>query len=175
MQRHSPRKKPKPIRKSDGSLIEASISGATKIVIVGIGSELRGDDAAGVLVARAISKRTSHSDDPHLIAIDGGTAPENVTSEIIRACPSHVVLIDTADMNLAPGEARIIRRSEIGGTSFSTHSLPLGVIIDYLERSITCEVVVVGIQPRTTEFGAKISPAVQRTVKAIVEELSTTL
>lgn len=147
------------------------MSGATRVVVVGVGSELRGDDAAGVMVAQAIIERTASLGNPRLIAIDGGTAPENVTSVIIRAHPSHVVFVDAADMGLDPGEAKIIRRSEIGGTSFSTHSLPLTVIADYLEKSTGCEIFVIGIQPKSISFGAEISPAIRQMMKAVADDL----
>lgn len=167
--------RPRKIRKNDGLYLEAILSGATMVVVVGVGSLLRGDDAAGVLVARAISKRKSSGGEARLIAVDGGTAPENITSVIIRAHPSHVVFIDAADMGLDPGEAKIIAkiigRSEIGGMSFSTHSLPLTVIANYLEKSINCEVSVIGIQPESTAFGARVSPAVRRAVKATADDL----
>ena len=52
-----------------------------KVVLLGVGSELRGDDAVGIVIARRMEAL-------HLAgvqAMEGGTAPENLTGEIRRS------------------------------------------------------------------------------------------
>ena len=135
--------------------------------MLGIGNELRGDDAAGVLVARLLSSKGKK-----LISIEGGSAPENFTGVIIKAAPSHVVIVDSAWMELEPGSIRMIEARSIDGASFSTHTLPAGVLISYLKRSIECEVITMGIEPKSTEFGARISPEVKKAVRKLAEAIS---
>lgn len=156
-------RKPNPLLQ----LLRRSLHKATKVVVLGIGNELRGDDAAGVLVARALLKKRRT-----LVVIEGGSAPENFTGVIIKAKPSHVVLVDAAHMELEPGAIRIVAPQSIDGASFSTHTLPAGVIISYLKRSIECEVITIGIQPKQTEFGTTVAPEVTMAVARVAKALA---
>lgn len=131
-----------------------------------MGNELRGDDAAGLIVARLLPSKGKR-----LFAVEGGTAPENFTGVIIREIPSHVVIVDSAWMNLEPGSVRMIATKSIDGASFSTHTLPAGVIISYLEKSIGCETITMGIQPGSTEFGAKMTPAVKKAATELAKAI----
>src|SRR5437870_308197 len=72
---------------------------ALRVAVVGIGHELRGDDAAGSRVARALQPR-SHD---LLLVIDAGPAPENCTGPLRRFAPDLVLLIDAAQINVPPG------------------------------------------------------------------------
>jgi hypothetical protein len=95
------------------------LKGATRVVLLGVGSDLRGDDAAGMMAA----ERLSHT--PKLNVLLGGTAPENLTGEIKKLKPSHLLIVDAAEMKAEAGTIRLLTPEEIGGFSFSTHALPL--------------------------------------------------
>ncbi len=118
---------------------------------MGIGSELRADDAAGLSVAVRMEKILK--DNPNIKAYCGGVNPENLTGEIKKFNPSHIIIIDSADFGEKPGEVKIIQQQDIRGASFSTHQLPLKFLIDYLKESLACEIVLIGIQPKTISFG----------------------
>ena len=107
-----------------------------------------------------------------LIAIEGGSAPENFTGVIIKARPSHVVLVDAARMDLEPGAIRMVAPRSIDGASFSTHTLPAGVLISYLKHSIECDVITIGIQPKQTEFGTTVAPEVTKAVARVAKALA---
>ncbi len=64
--------------------------------LVGIGSDLRGDDSAGLMVVRQLLK---HPHTENLLIIEGGPAPENVTGQIRAFHPELVILIDAAHMD----------------------------------------------------------------------------
>ena len=138
------------------------------IAVLGIGSELRGDDAAGVLVARRIRELGR----PLLCGLEGCTAPENFTGEIKQLNPAVVVVVDAADLGLPPGTVREIAPEQIGGMSFCTHTLPLSLIIDYLKQSLEAEFLVLGIQPATLEFHQEPSAAVACAIEQVVECLA---
>jgi hydrogenase 3 maturation protease len=101
----------------------------------------------------------------------GGVAPENLTGEIKRFKPELLLIIDALDMGLEPGEVRIISVDEIDGVSFSTHILPLPIIMDYLAREIGCETLLLGIQITSLEFMADMTPAVAIATDALTTEL----
>ncbi len=139
------------------------------VVVLGVGSELRADDAAGVLAA----SRLAGEPFPGLHAIAAGTAPENHTAEIRRIGPSAVVIVDAADMGETPGAVRVIPLGDIAGVSFSTHTLPLAIVADYLRRETGCRVAILGIQPASLVFDGPVSPEVVRGVALAVETIRT--
>ena len=96
---------------------------------------------------------------------------ENFTGEIIRFAPSLVVVLDAADMGLRPGAVRLISRDRTGGFSFSTHTMPLGVLARYLEYSAGCDVILVGIQPAIIEWGAPVTAAVKAAAARVADEV----
>ncbi len=148
--------------------LKKSLSKASVVVLVGVGSDLRGDDAAGLLVAQKLANSQTRK----LVTLIGGTAPENLTGEIKRLKPSHLIVVDSADLRAAPGTIQVVGYGQIGGHSFSTHSSPLKLMIDFLLADISFEPIVIGIQPKSLEFGAPVSPEVLQAVGEVAEALA---
>ncbi|HWQ83764.1 MAG TPA: hypothetical protein VN363_04310, partial [Anaerolineales bacterium] len=61
-----------------------------RISLIGIGYELGGDDAAGVVVIQRLQKSLPAREPFQLI--EAGTAPENVTGAVRRFQPDQIVL-----------------------------------------------------------------------------------
>jgi len=118
---------------------------------VGIGHELRGDDAAGIAVARALKPLVA-SQEP-LLVIDAGSAPESFVGVLRRFGPDLVLLIDAAQLNAEPGTMRWVDWQKITGISAYTYALPLYIFDNYLVTELSCEVVLLGIQPSQTTVG----------------------
>lgn len=137
-------------------LLGGRLEGATRVAIMGVGSELRADDVAGLLVARRLKAALSLRTD--VLVVEGCTAPENFTGEIVRFEASHLVIVDCAELGGAPGSFRLFPVEEMGGMSSNTHSLPLSIIIAYIEKRHPCETLVIGIQPKTLVFDGAPSP-----------------
>jgi len=157
-------------------LLGEKIKNSQKITVLGIGSELRGDDVAGVRVAQKLIDQCSQDCQKDILnsrlqVLFGYTAPENFTDEIRKFSPSHIIMIDSAEMGEEPGTAKFIAPQEIQGTTFSTHSLPLSVLVDYLHQSLPCEILVIGIEPKQMDFGSKISREVRKTVNLLSDSL----
>jgi hydrogenase 3 maturation protease len=149
-------------------LSKDSQTGPARICLVGVGSDLRGDDSAGLWVARALLKDDTLGRMTHLLVIEGGPAPENHTGKIRAFKPDAVVLVDAANLDEPPGATRWISLDEIDGMSASSHSLPLSMLGSFLNSEMGCEVLVLGIQPAQNEFDAHVSPAVQAAVDQVV-------
>jgi hydrogenase 3 maturation protease len=137
--------------------LEALLGGATRLAVLGVGSELRSDDAAGMLAAERLERAFPRRAD--FLVAKGGSAPENLTGPIAEFGPSHLVVVDCADLGLAPGSVRTMRVVGLGGLSASTHSLPLRIVVDYLVARCSCEVVMVGIQPGRMDFDGRTTLA----------------
>jgi hydrogenase 3 maturation protease len=140
-----------------------------RAVVLGIGNELRGDDAVGIAIARAFQPLAASRD--RLLVIDAGPVPENYTGLLRRFKPDCVLIIDAAWMDVAPGSVRWLAWQDTAGFTGSTHSLPLHVLAGYLAAELECEIAVLGIQPADTTFGAPLSPIVQQTVDMILPTL----
>ena len=117
-------------------------------LVLTVGSVLRGDDAAGPLLAKMLTDNPVEGWE----VIDGGQSPEDELSVIRRKAPDLLLLVDAADMGLEPGEIRILQEEDVY-TDFliTTHSLPLTYLLSEL-KACCKEVVFVGIQPSHTEF-----------------------
>jgi len=153
------------------------IAKASRVAVVGIGSELRGDDAAGLLVVSTLSDSWER-EPPRIPAktFVGSTAPENITGEVRAFAPSHIVLIDCADLGAAPGSCALIDTSAVGGGAGSTHNMPLRVLVDFLEKTMDAEVLLIGIQPECVAFASEMREGVRRgsmeLARMLMEELS---
>ena len=136
-----------------------------KIAVIGIGHELRGDDAAGLAVVHLLNEQAN------LLVIEAGTSPENHTGKLRRFQPDLVLLIDAAQMDLEPGEICVLDPESLDGFGASTHTMPLTLIAHYLSADFGCEVLLIGIQPAQTCFGAPLSPQVKHSTETISREL----
>jgi hydrogenase 3 maturation protease len=142
-----------------------------RIAILGVGNQFRWDDAAGVLIARALSKRTCALDTEHVLIIEAGHAPENTTAELRKFAPDLVLIVDAAEMGERPGTVQWIPEEAIAGMSASTHSLPLSMLARYLTLDLGCTVTLLGIQPGSNEIGDDLSAEVSQAIQEIVNEL----
>jgi hydrogenase 3 maturation protease len=145
-----------------------------RVAIVGIGNPLRNDDAAGILITRELQRRERAADAPHLLIVQAGHAPENVTAELRSFAPNLILLIDAADMRDKPGAIGWIPIQSIEGMSASTHSLPLSMLARYLTLELKCVVGLIGIQPKSNDFGETVSVEVSQAVLEIVDEICET-
>ena len=147
--------------------LTSSLKGADKIAVLGVGSELRGDDIAGMVAAEMIQK-ASHK---KLKVFLGATAPENLTGEIKKYSPSHLLIIDAADTASKPGTISLIDPKIVGGISFSTHMMPLNIMVDYMLKSIRCKAIIIGIQPKVLKFGSEPSVEAISSAKEVAKTI----
>lgn len=146
-----------------------------KVAIVGIGNKLRSDDAAGILVAQKLMQSRCVRHLKHVLVMDAGHAPENMTGELRRFAPGVIMLIDAAEMGELPGTVRSIPMEDLDGMSASTHSMPLSMLAGYLTLELHCDVALLGIQPSSNDFGENVSLVVLQAVDEIVKEIERSL
>lgn len=133
---------------------------------------MRSDDAAGILVTRALLQRDWGIYTDRVLIVEAGQAPENRTGELRKFRPDVVLIIDAAEMGETPGTIQWIPEESIDGMSASTHSLPLSMLSRYLKLELNCMVAVLGIQAISNEVGESVSPEVLRAIHEIVDELN---
>ncbi|PAA97096.1 hydrogenase maturation peptidase HycI [Serratia fonticola] len=137
-------------------------------VVLTVGNSMMGDDGAGPLLAEMMADTPIEG----WIAVNGGSTPENVTHQIRDLKPSRLVIVDATDMELAPGEIRIVNPDDIAEMFFmSTHNMPLNFLIDQLREDIE-EVIFLGVQPDVVMFYFPMTEKVTQAVRAIYQRLS---
>ena len=139
------------------------------LAVLGIGHELCGDDAVGTRIAGMLHARLPN--EPRLLAIEAGPAPENFTGSLRRYQPDLILMIDAARLDETPGTVRWLDCTEVEGFSASTHTLPLDILISYLKAELGCSVELIGIQPEQTFADAPLTPRVQKASEEILEVL----
>jgi hydrogenase maturation protease len=112
------------------------------------------------MIASALSSRFT--------TFDGATVPEAFIPAIRERSPDIVVFVDAARMGGSPGSVGIFTKDEVGGTLFSTHSMPLSTMARYLECEMGCTVFIVGIEPKSFAFGDPLSTEVKQTADSII-------
>ena len=136
------------------------------VVVMGIGNPCRGDDAAGSLVAQQIS------DAPGVRVIDAQDVPENYLRQVVGEEPDTVVLIDSVDLDSAPGSVALLDKDQVAGYWPSTHRVPLSLLMNYLERETHARIFLIAIQPRQTAFLQPMSAEVSSGVEGVVDVLN---
>lgn len=134
-----------------------------RLALVGVGHELRGDDAAGIAAARSLRSLSGQ----HCLILDAGSAPENVTGVLREFGPDLVVIIDTVEMGKPAGTIRLFDMSDIENIGWTTHALSCHLFARFVESELKCGIRLLGIQPEHDVLGAALSPRVSRSVARI--------
>jgi len=132
-----------------------------KIVIVGMGNPLKGDDGLGpYLIKRLKGKVRAH-------LIDGGSAPENYVGKIASLKPDTILVIDACDLGWTPGRMELIEIEKMRNTGYSTHNTSPGVFMNYLKEETGADVFMLAVQPKEVRLGDGVSSPVERAMERI--------
>ncbi|MEW6687006.1 MAG: hydrogenase 3 maturation endopeptidase HyCI [Candidatus Edwardsbacteria bacterium] len=152
----------------------------SKILIIGIGNELRGDDGFAPQLIKRLERKVHPA--YNLCArvkvdlLDCGDVPENFTGKIIDINPDTLILLDALDFGEKPGEIGLFRPSELKEKGFvSTHGMSLHLFLDYIIGHIKPEVLILGVQPKQLEFGSGLSDEVKEAIDILEKELCSSL
>ena len=146
-----------------------------KILILGLGNSLRGDDGAGSAVIAALSLMDLPR---HVDLLDGGTP--GLEMVLLLQGYARVIIVDAADMGVAPGEWRRftpdtaeIKSSEdnLQGTLHSAglaEALALAGALDLLPPSL----VIYGIQPKSLDWSQELTEPLAAALPDVVNKIA---
>jgi hydrogenase maturation protease len=149
-----------------------------KIVVLGLGNVLHADDGAGVHVVRRLRE------DPRVPAdiglIEGGTLGLELLSYVWEC--SRLIVIDAVDVGRDPGTVVRMSGEELNSLpgEASVHQLGVSDLLVALRvlAQKQPEVVLLGVQPATTEWSTQLSQpvaaAMELLVDSAIKELSRT-
>jgi hydrogenase 3 maturation protease len=138
-----------------------------RVVIVGVGNPIRGDDAVGPKIIELLEE-TPMKD---VLLLNTESVPEAFTGKVEEFKPTHVLMVDAANFRGAPGETKLITGEQIGGQAISTHSLPLNIFISYIEKSLSVDVLLLGIQPLSIGLGAPMTEPLEAAAVSVANTL----
>ena len=164
--------KPSWQKKLANSLTYLSPSNTTpRVAVIGIGNELSGDDAAGVLTVRSVSEQLEKRD--NLLLLEGHSAPENLSKPIRQFKPDLLLIVDAVNSGgeLHPGEVIWLEMDAVGGISALTHRMPPTVFAKFIQHETGCKIAILGIQVVQVDFDSPVSPEIAEAVKTVSEAL----
>jgi hydrogenase maturation protease len=145
-----------------------------KVLILGLGNTLRGDDGAGPAVIAALSLMDLP---PHVELLDGGTP--GLETVLLLEGYERAIIVDAADMGLEPGQWRRFTpdTAEIKGSEQKLHgtlhaaglaeALALAAALEKLPSTIS----IYGIQPRSLEWRQELSEPLRAALPSLCEEI----
>lgn len=174
--------------------LERELRPAKRLFVLGVGNPDRADDGAGSVLARRLRKNLEAASRRHetlaagapaawrkpaakrrgleaVQVLDGGEVPENATGVIRRFQPTHVLIVDAAAAGRAPGSIFFISKRKIPEEDLTTHRIPLSQLMRYLEESVGCRVILLGIEPGDTSPGKPMSPAVRKSCVILADAI----
>jgi hydrogenase 3 maturation protease len=147
--------------------LETFLKGVSRLVVIGMGNELRGDDAVGLEVVRLLKKHQS----PRLTVYEGHMTPEAFITPVCSLRPSQILIIDAAELKQEPGTWRLLSRDEIQTGLFTTHYLPATAVADELRHRCDTKVAFLGVQPKSREITLSRSSACMKAAQEITAQL----
>lgn len=128
------------------------LQGCRKLIVLAVGNPILSDDSVGLILGKRLKKRGFN-------VFLGFQSPESYFYRILRANPSHVIVVDVADMNLEPGTFLLFSYEDIASEYTSTHNIPLKILCEmFNKRGI--KVALILIQPKEIELGTRPSAEV---------------
>ena len=84
--------------------------------------------------------------------------------------PEILIIIDAAEMGLEAGSVRALSLSEINDVVFTSHGIPLSILLKQFSETIN--IIFIGIQPKQTTPGEPLSEEVKAAAEFIVRKLN---
>ncbi|MFA5572325.1 MAG: hydrogenase maturation protease [Crenarchaeota archaeon] len=139
-----------------------------RVVVVGVGNPIRQDDNVGLKVLAGLQGKL-----PSNVGLfECEMVPEGYLLDIEEFKPSHVLLIDAAVLGRKPGDADLVKVTEVAVFSaVSSHRLPLRLFCEYIEKSTGAKIRLLLIEPKTMEFGEELSPELQVAAENLTQTL----
>ena len=140
-----------------------------RILLLGVGNRLRGDDAVGPLM---IERLQGQVDIPLL---DTGDVPENYLGPIEDSGAELILVVDAVEMGTNVGDTAIFDIEQVQNMSVSTHTANLGLLFKVIPPERRPQVIVLGIQPGNVELGQGLTVSVNKTLECMTKMLMVSL
>lgn len=131
-----------------------------KIVVLGMGHSMRGDDRLGIEVLAELHKAV-HNPDVTLLCCE--EAPESFIGQIPKS-PDILLIVDAIDMDDSPGSIKVLKLQD-WDDGFTTHKLPLTILKKLVRPSLA---MLIGVQPKSLRYSESLSPELQNAKRKLI-------
>ncbi|MEM2142273.1 MAG: hydrogenase maturation protease [Candidatus Thorarchaeota archaeon] len=139
------------------------LAGGRRIVVVGIGNDLRCDDGLGPFIVSGLTTR-----DPRLMMWSAGSVFEALADPLLEFEADRVIIIDAADLHRPVGYAELIGSDKIGTVTTTSHGMPLSLLMMYLEQRTAAKVVLLGVQPACVDFAEGLTEPIRQAAGRLI-------
>jgi len=140
-----------------------------KIALLGLGNLMRTDDAVGMLTLQTLAG--SNLLPPEVRVIEGGTLGLDLLDSLRGI--SHLLVLDAVDTGIAPGTLLRFEGQQVDDlpVSKSVHLLGLSDLMGALRLIDAApeKVVLLGVQPASTDWGTVLTPEVEPARHALLQ------
>ena len=136
-----------------------------RVLILGIGNRLCGDDAVGSVLAERLVDRVK------IPVIDAGDVPENYLGPIEASGADLVLVLDAADLGASPGDLYVVEMDRLKEMGISTHASNLALLFKAIPEETRPEALLLAIQPGQTEAGLGLSRSVEVAMEGVEQML----
>jgi hydrogenase 3 maturation protease len=136
-----------------------------KVLILGVGNPLRGDDGAGPYLIRQLKGRVE------AFLLNGEEEPENLLGQIVGMKPDSILIVDALELSAHPGSVALLEEDQLERRNLSTHHPSLKLFIECVKGETGANILVLGIQPKSIEIGRAISNEVKESLGHLREIL----
>lgn len=140
-----------------------------RIALLGLGNLMRTDDAVGMLTLRRLEECGQLP--PEVRVIEGGTLGLDLLDSLRGI--SHLLVLDAVDTDATPGSLKRFEGQEVDDLpiSKSVHLLGFSDLIGALRLidAAPAEVVLLGVQPASTDWGTVLTPEVEPARHALMQ------
>lgn len=151
------------------SQLEEFLEGFEKLIILGVGNELKCDDGIGPYIIKKLQEADIERED--LLLIDAETVPENFTGKIRKENPTHLIIVDACLMGCDAGEIRIVDYEEFANIGISTHSMSLSFFVKYLQKDMDFNIIFVGVEPESMDYQEFPTETVEKSALEFIDLL----
>ncbi len=144
-----------------------------RVLIVGLGNSLMGDDGVGVFVIETLENASPPA---NLTIVNCGSDVLKILSHLEGQ--QMIIIIDAVDMGQAPGTIFRFRKSEFLGLKGDSKSAHLLSAVDSLRLLETinpdfqkADLEFIGIQPQIIERRPQLVPPVRKAAEQVISEI----
>jgi hydrogenase maturation protease len=140
-----------------------------KNALLGLGNLMRTDDAVGMLTLHTLAG--SNLLPPEVRVIEGGTLGLDLLDSLRGI--SHLLVLDAVDTGATPGTLKRFEGQQVDDlpVSKSVHLLGFSDLMGALRLMDAApeEVVLLGVQPASTDWGTVLTPKVEAAQRALMQ------
>lgn len=143
-----------------------------KIVILGVGNLLWGDDGFGVRAVQALHNQWRFP--PRVELVDGGTMGFTLLHHVQAA--QRLLVFDAIDYGLPPGTLKVLSNQQVprfmGAKKLSLHQTGFQEVLAVadLNERLPAELVLIGVQPMEfRDFGGSLDASVKAQIQPALE------